>query len=293
MPTSSKTISLPAALQIGYAALRPRFALTRPILLFAALTLAAMQLHGIGSNAEAKDVTELAPPPSVAPQVIWVQTFATDQTQIQTDPGGPLQRRRDRMASDDDEPENLRNAAREVTGNIFGTILGNGDSATGGDAATVKAKAAALLQSDLIKALNDSGLPAKEWTGNATSDGGIVLTGQFISIDEGSQLRRVAIGLGAGQSYLATQVQLHAVPGNAAGPFLTFHTEGDSGASPGVLVGGAIGSAVRSAAVGASVSGVRSSRKGTPSDLRDTAQAIAEYLSDYWSKQNWPKTKAD
>ncbi len=266
---------------------------SRSIVIIVGLTLAAIQSYGIGPAAEVKAVSQLASAPVTAPDVIWVQLFATGQAEVQTDPGGPLKRRRDRLASDEGEPETLRGAAREITGGILGTVLGHGDSMVGDDAATVEAKAATLLQSDLIKALNNSGLPAKAWTADAATDSGIVLSGQFVSIDEGSQLRRVAIGLGAGQSYLATQVQLHALPSEGAGPFLAFHTEGDSGASPGVLVGGAIGSAVTSAAVGAGVSGARSSRKGTPSDLHDTAQTIAQYLSDYWSKQNWPKGKAD
>lgn len=246
-------------------------------------------LFALGPAAQVSDASQLAAPPPGAPTVIWVQPFATGEAAVQTDKGGPLQQRRKRLEQrDGDNPDTLRGGVREITGGIVGTILGHQDSMVGDSAETVEKKAASLLQTDLIKALNDRGLPAKQWQADASSDGpAIILSGQFVKIDEGSQLKRVAIGLGAGQSYLATQVQLFPAGQHPPAPFLAFHTEGDSGASPGVLVGGAVGSAVTSAAVGAGVSGARSSRKGTPSDLHTTAETIADYLKTYWQQQSW------
>lgn len=238
-------------------------------------------LLAIGAGAEVAEVSELAPPPGASPKILWVQPFVTSEATIQTDKGGPLQRLRNGGS-----PGPVRSEVKD----IVGTILGHQDSMVGDSADTVASKAAAMLQSELIKALNDRGISAQTWTPAASGDAGaIVLSGQFVTIDEGSQVRRMAIGLGAGQSYLATQVQLFPADGHPPSPFLAFHTEGDSGISPGVLVGGAIGSAVTSAAVGAGISGVHSSRKGTPSDLESTAESIAKYLETYWKEQGWLK----
>jgi hypothetical protein len=253
-------------------------------------------VYALGPNAEVSQEETLGTPPATAPDKVWVVPFATNMAEVQTDPGGPLKRRAERMngSDDSDQPETLRGALRGATGGLLGALRGDDStdaSMVGEDAATVEDRSAALLQQDLVAALQAKGLPAEAWSDKTTwPESGVIIDGQFITIDEGSQLKRVVIGLGAGQSFLATQVQIYNMPETGQGPFLVFHTDGDSGHSPGLLVGGAVGSALTSAAVGAGVSGARASKKGTPQDLKDTASSIASYLDGYWKQQGWSET---
>lgn len=264
------------------------------LMLAMAPALHASGLLGLGASAQV-DAAQPVPAkvPDSAPQKVWVTAFATDPMHVQTDPGGPLARRR-ALAGDSDSasgntPQGLRGALRESLGDVRKGLRGDGDNLVGEDAATVAEKAAVLLQTQLIEALKRQGIPAQAWDEtDSWPDTGVLLNGQFISIDEGSQLKRTVIGLGAGQSYLSTQGQLYRTDEAQAGPFLTFHTSGDSGMAPGLLVGGAVGQAVTgAAAVGAGASGLRGSRKGTADDLRNTAASIAQYLADYWKTRNW------
>lgn len=260
--------------------------------------LSASGLLGLGASSEVEQVDNSGQAPESAPDTVWVASFATSMAEVETDPGGPLKRRQARMDTSDDggEPETIRGALRESIGGLLGGIRGGDDtSMVGDDAATVASKSASLLQSDLVKALNKAGIPAQAWTdGSSWPSSGIMIDGQFLTIDEGSQIRRMAIGLGAGESYLNTQVQVYELGDPEAAPFLVFHTDGDSGMAPGLLVGGAVGKAVTSsAAVGAGVSGFRGSKKGTPDDLKNTASSISTYLKGFWQKQGWLAASGD
>lgn len=245
----------------------------------------------LGPSAEVESVHSggLAPAPAAAPDVVWVVPFATSMAEVKTDPGGPLKRLQNRLGvtdRDGTQTGGLRGALRESVGGVINGIRGD-DESDAPDA--VVEKAASALQHDLVSALNKAGIPAQAWTRGANwPSHGLVIDGQFITLDEGSQLRRMVVGLGAGKSYMDVQVQVYDLANPGGIPFMVFYSDGDSGIRPGLLVGGAIGEAVTSAAaVGAGVSGYRASKTGTSDDLKNTATAISEYLDKYWKQNGW------
>lgn len=251
--------------------------------------LSASGLLGLGASSEVEPAqgSRGVPVPASAPATVWVTPFATDQAEVHTDPGGPLKRRQTRKAiadQDDSQPETLRKTLRESVEGLLENVRGSDDSEI-----TIASKSATLLQRDLVRALNKAGIPAQAWTDGANwPSSGVMIDGQFLTIDEGNQLRRTVIGLGAGKSYLDVQVQVYDLTDPAALPFMVFSSNGDSGIAPGLLVGGAVGKAVTStAAVGAGVSGLRAVQKGTPDDLENTAASVSDYLSQYWQQQGW------
>jgi hypothetical protein len=116
----------------------------------------------------------------------------------------------------------------------------------------------------------------------------LLLTGQFVKIDQGQKTKRMAIGLGVGASYLETQGQLRDLARPEDRPLVVFTTSGDSGVKPGVLVAGPAGAAVTGAgAAGAAVAGAGAMKSGTPRDISHTATQIAAFLQKYYEKEGW------
>jgi len=215
------------------------------------------------------------------PPTVYVAAFSTNATQVQVDPGGPLKR----LA--DGQP--LRQGG--LLSRLFGSPQEQAQNMvqTSNEQTAVGIQSASTLQGDLVQALTNVGIPAA-YAANYQDNmpNAVLLTGQFVSIDEGSKTKRMVIGLGAGASYLETQAQLRDLSHPENVPVLSFHTSRDSGMAPGALVGAGIGEAVTgAAAVGAGVSGVRQSRTGTSADISDTANQIAAYLKTYYQQHGW------
>ena len=119
----------------------------------------------------------------------------------------------------------------------------------------------------------------------------LVIDGRFISVDEGSPLRRLLIGFGSGASTMTTRVQVF-VAGQRQ-KVLEFATHADSGTMPGaaatvpVSVAVPIGVSIGLSAGGVVAAGVN----GKASDIGHMAAASADqvvrYLSEFFAKQGW------
>lgn len=120
----------------------------------------------------------------------------------------------------------------------------------------------------------------------------LLVTGAFAKIDEGNRARRTVIGLGAGQSSLATSVRVLAPPGPAYRELLAFEARTDSGQLPGALVLGPAGAAAGAgtAAVvtsNAALGAVKSYRSAAAQQARQQADHIASELATYFARQGW------
>jgi len=119
----------------------------------------------------------------------------------------------------------------------------------------------------------------------------LVIDGRFVTVDEGSPLRRLLIGFGSGASTMATRVQVFAA--GQRQKVLEFATNADSGTMPGaaatvpVTVSVPIGVSVGLSAGGVVAAGVN----GNSSDVVPMAAASADqavrYLSEFFAKQGW------
>jgi len=121
----------------------------------------------------------------------------------------------------------------------------------------------------------------------------LIVDGEFTDINEGNRLRRMVIGLGAGQSTLDTSVQAYQKTQDGTQQLMDFNTHADSGYMPGVGItgpaGAAAGGATAAATLGANVaaSGVKNVTSSTGFLADKTVKQITDQLSSYYAQQGW------
>src|SRR5215213_5640381 len=121
--------------------------------------------------------------PMPRPQLVVVQNFAVAPGEVQLDPG--------------------------LSGMIDETLRGNSGAPRTAQKLQVGRQTADALADKLVVQIRDLGFQAQR--GNALPPGvatGLVLSGQFVSIDQGNRVERVAIGLGAGRSDVRVRAQV-------------------------------------------------------------------------------------
>lgn len=170
------------------------------------------------------------------------------------------------------------------------------DQSAGQDQLQVAQQTAHALATDVVTQLSAKGLYAVNLPRGAQPPPGnvLIIDGQFVDINEGNQLRRTLIGLGAGESNLNTNVQVYQSARGTTEPILEFTTSANSGQMPGAAIMGAPGmaiggsAAIASAAANVAGGGVKAYRS-QPDYLADmTAKKIVVALQNYYAAQGWP-----
>lgn len=121
----------------------------------------------------------------------------------------------------------------------------------------------------------------------------LILDGQFTDISEGNKLRRMVIGLGAGQSKLDTVVQVVQMTDRGSTEVMDFSTSADSGYMPGAAVtgpaGAAAGGATAAASLGVNVAagGVKNYTSSTGHLADKTTEQIVDLVAGYYDRQGW------
>jgi uncharacterized protein DUF4410 len=141
-----------------------------------------------------------------------------------------------------------------------------------------------------VKRIRALGLAAERAPGGKKAERGtMVIEGQFVSIDEGSRVKRLVLGFGAGGSVVKTVAQVYV--GGPSGPVLaqTFETEAKSAPTPGLVVGGPAVAAGRVVVAGAvaAVKVATEARKGVAADAERTAEELAKRLGEFFVAQGW------
>lgn len=146
----------------------------------------------------------------------------------------------------------------------------------------------------LVEKIQAMGLPATRASGRPTADGRSILaiTGHFLSIDEGSRVARLTIGLGAGRSDVTSAVQVSSITPNGRRVVDQFEIDAKSGRRPGAaetLGAGAAAGTLATAAVVTAAASVGSEAFGddVDADARRTADKIAGMLSDFFAQNGW------
>jgi hypothetical protein len=127
----------------------------------------------------------------------------------------------------------------------------------------------------------------------------LLVTGRLVEVDEGNRFTRVAVGLGAGESRLATEVRVYRVTNGERAEVLRFTTRANSGKMPGVAASLGVGEMF----VGpiTLITGVEdalsSGQKIYVSQIDyladETGNEVAKYLSQYSAAEGWiPMSKA-
>jgi len=128
------------------------------------------------------------------------------------------------------------------------------DQSAGQDQLQVAHQTAHALATDLVNQLSAKGLYAVNLPRGTQPPLGnvLIIDGQFVDINEGNQLRRTLIGLGAGESNLNANVQIYQSARGTTEPILEFTTTANSGEMPGAAILGAPGMATGGSAAIAS-----------------------------------------
>jgi hypothetical protein len=235
------------------------------------LLLGALALAGCSSSVRITNETDAVGLPK--PAAVYVYDFAVDQSEVQRDPGGPLQR------------------LRSGGGLLGGGLLGGGQPQQqtpemDQDMLATAHQIAAQVAQDLVQRITAMGLPAQRLArGEVPPEGTVVVAGQFIDLNEGNRLKRMAIGFHQGQSSVSAAVKLFHVTGRrSAGELLAFTATGTSPPLPGAAVTMGAGAAVQ---VAAAPAGAKEFRDTLSADAGRLAAATARNLQTFFAKQNW------
>lgn len=153
-------------------------------------------------------------------------------------------------------------------------------------------KLGAQVAQQLVAEVRNMGLPAVRAAGQpAPRVGDIVISGQFVSIEEGAGSKRVLIGFGAGAAKLRTFVEGYLVTSQGLRPLGSRAIKAGGGKTPGVLVGIA-GAAATGSPIGLIVGGTakltgETGRETLTGMAKRTAKEIAKELRVVFKNQGW------
>lgn len=150
-----------------------------------------------------------------------------------------------------------------------------------------------LFAAELVEEIRKMGMPAERaGSGPAPEVGDILIKGQFVSIDEGSRVKRMLIGFGAGASELKTYVAAFQVTAQGLRQLGWAEVESEGGKMPGMVVPVGAGAAAGRAATSAAVSGGLSvTREFTSENMsaaaKRSAEEVAEVIRKAFVKRGW------
>ena len=163
--------------------------------------------------------------------------------------------------------------------------------------------AAADLSERTVKRLDKLGLRATRVASDndmSLSGNFILITGRLTDVDEGNRFTRVAVGLGAGESRLTTEVHVYRVVNGEKAEVLAFTSYADSGKMPGILASMGVGEMVIGpiTAITAIEDAASSGQKIYSSQIEylanQTSDQMARYMSQYAATERWiPASKAE
>ncbi len=139
----------------------------------------------------------------------------------------------------------------------------------------------ARVADELVQKILDMGMPAERaGSGPAPQPGDLVIKGEFVSIDEGSRLKRMLIGFGAGAAELKTFVEGYQVTADGLRPLGSAEVEAGGGKMPGMLVPIGVGAAAGDVAKTAAIAGgVNVAQELGPESMRSAANRTAEEIA--------------
>lgn len=155
-------------------------------------------------------------------------------------------------------------------------------------------KLGALVAQHLVRKFLDMGMPAhRASNGPAPQIGDVLITGQFVKIDEGDRTKRVLIGFGKGGGELRTHVEGYVVTESGKRLLGRREVSAKGGKKPGALVPliVAVASANPAGLVVSSVMSIKGEKKEGSETLegaaKRTAEEIAKELEEIFRWKGW------
>lgn len=151
-----------------------------------------------------------------------------------------------------------------------------------------------VLTEALVKEIGALGIPTVAAEAAPATRGAVPtasIHGQFLSIDEGNQTRRMFVGFGAGASEVRLLVQVFETTNQREHLVEDFYSTVKSSRKPGMGpfsgAGAAMGHAASSAA-GSGGAGIASERNQTvQGDAQNVAKEIAKQIKELFSREGW------
>jgi hypothetical protein len=156
--------------------------------------------------------------------------------------------------------------------------------------------AVASLSEQTLTRLNKVGLEASRTPSDsnvAVQDNVLLVTGRLIDANEGNRLTRIALGCGAGESSLDTEVHVFRVAYGERAEVLAFTTHADSGKMPGLVPSLGVGElfvgpiTVLSKAKDLASTGQKIYSSQLEHLTSRTGDEVARYLSQYAAEEGW------
>ncbi len=151
-----------------------------------------------------------------------------------------------------------------------------------------------LVAANLVRKILDMGMPAQRaGHGPPPQFGDVLITGQFISIDEGDRAKRLFIGFGKGSGELLTHIEGYLVARDGHRLLGSRQVATAGGKKPGLIVPGIVAVATSNPAglIARSVIGVKDEKKGGAETLagaaKRTADEMAKELKIIFRQQGW------
>lgn len=130
-------------------------------------------------------------------------------------------------------------------------------------------KLGAEIAGELVKEILNLGMPAeRSSTGLTPGIGDLLIKGVFVSIDEGSRLKRILIGFGSGAGELKTLVEINQITTEGPRPLISEEIKATGGKMPGMFF--SVPAAVLAGPAGLSVAAV-----ATPGPAAAVGQSTA------------------
>ena len=198
------------------------------------------------------------------PDKVLIQDFAVPAKQVTTDESIAGELHRDVMlrhgVDEDSSPEVL---AQQVQAAFAKTLAGE-------------------LKKANIQTVN---IPSQKTSSaeGAVDGSNLVVTGEFVAINEGDETKRIMIGFGRGASDIKTHVTVSSVTQGHPTVVLELNLSSESGKKPGALATMGVGSL----AVGAAAGGVSDRKSKVEADASRMAKLVAKQLEAFMADQKW------
>jgi hypothetical protein len=149
---------------------------------------------------------------------------------------------------------------------------------------------ARVMADQLVKELEDRGLPATRGSGAlVVPEGSMAIGGQIVTVDPGSQAGRVLIGFGYGRSRISSVARLEGQADGEDTTLLEFQNTAKSGPKPGILTTLPIGFLVHGVgllaiAISGGMAGIGELSASLASDAKRTADELADKVEESLGK---------
>jgi hypothetical protein len=110
----------------------------------------------------------------------------------------------------------------------------------------------------------------------------LIITGEFVAINEGDETKRIMIGFGRGASNLKTHVTVSVTQGHST-VVLELNLSSESGKKPGAVATMGVGSL----AVGAAAGGIGDRKSTVEADASRMGKLAAKQLEAFMAGQKW------